>query len=323
MKYNKKARIVKVIEVDGEFVRIMSKEELDEIMNDKGVKFFPKRYSAPKDIYDLYDDGTLTNADITKFNQCIRDKYIMAETNLVVVNKDQTAKAANKLEMGKIMNMISTKADETNTNKIKKVGSQLKKFVDLGLMAETYNDKLQRVEYYINPLYKKPGSRLNVELYGLFRKQLFDAMTVKSKKASDYRKKNTIPSDLVSSNTYRDAIQQEYESQTTTTVGTDKQVKIETLRVLEERKENYKSALDFDCIEDSTQSKKEDKEKVNMINSLENMLDDKEDLELDITTDEITEDIFNMLKRVIAVNFNKKNRADLIEAAQGYIKLTD
>jgi hypothetical protein len=213
----------------GDFLKKISEYELKEIMDKNGVPFFPGVYDAPHDIWDViereeetYPDAKDKNrfgaSDLKRFQQLIRRKNINKQ-NMVVVNKDRIAKAADILEVGEICSITG----------IKEVQRFMAKLKRLNLIAESYNDKLSRVEYYINPCYHKPGSRLGVELYGMFRIYLWEAMTVKVSKYFSIKGKKNIKEGDVTTNTYRNMIEQAYQQQRVSTVKDE-----DAMRIVEE-----------------------------------------------------------------------------------------
>lgn len=212
---------------NGECYKKLDEWKLKEILTENGVPFFPGFYDAPHDIWDVFEaeqandninaKSKLTPTDIRRFQQIIRHKNLN-KANMVVVNKNKVAKAADLLEIGE---MIGVK----ERTELSRFMSKMKR---LELINDSYNDKLDRVEYYINPCFRKPGSRLSVDLYGLFRHYLYKAMTVKENKYSDIQRKikrvngkMVMESVDVTSDSYRDMIEQVYQSQRQTTVDMD------------------------------------------------------------------------------------------------------
>lgn len=230
-----------LINEKGDFLKKISEYELREIMDKNGVPFFPGVYDAPHDIWEIiereeeaYPDAKDKNrfgaADLRKFQQLTRRKNINKQ-NMVVVNKDRVAKAADAMEIGEICGIPGIKEIQRFISKLKR----------LNLINDSYNDKLNRVEYFINPCYHKPGSRINVELYGMFRKYLWEAMTVKESNYSSIKGKKNIKEGDVTTNTYRNMIEQAYQQQRVST-ATDKDamafVNEIKVRVAEDKLEN-------------------------------------------------------------------------------------
>ena len=215
-----------------EYLKKINEFELKEIMDKNGVPFFPGVYDAPHDIWDIIeeeekrypdpkDKNRFTTADLRKFQQLIRRQNINKQ-NMIVVNKDRVSKSADIMEIGEITGIVGTKEVQRFMVKLKR----------LQLIAESYNDKLSRVEYYVNPCYRKPGSRLNVELYGLFRTYLWEAMTVKESKYASIKGKKIVKEGDISTNTYRNMIEQAYQLQRTSTVKDDTSLRfVEEVRV--------------------------------------------------------------------------------------------
>lgn len=201
--------VTMLVNENGEVMGKLNEYQLQEVLNKNGVIFFNGIYEAPHDIWDLVDNEMLTVSQANKFLQLIRRKNLNKE-NLVIVRKRAGQTAADLLEMGEIMGL---KADSTSFRK--ETQRLISLFKRLQLIAESYNDKLDRVEYYINPCFHKPASRLSVELYGLFVDYLFKAMTVHEVTIGQ-KAKNIKEGDL-KTNTYRNAIHQAYLSQRSTT----------------------------------------------------------------------------------------------------------
>lgn len=228
----------------GEYLKKISEYELKEIMDKNGVPFFPGVYDTPHDIWELVEKEELTPAEVRKFQQLTRRQNINKQ-NMIVVNKDKLAKAADLMEIGEICGFVNNDGNIT----VKEVQRFMAKIKRLQLIVESYNDKLNRVEYYVNPCYHKPGSRLNVELYGLFRDYLWGAMTVKESPYASIKGKKDIKEGEISTNTYRNMIEQAYQLQRTSTAKDDSALKIvEEVRVkvaIDKLNDAKKEAEDF------------------------------------------------------------------------------
>nr|OQX98717.1 MAG: hypothetical protein B6I27_02120 [Erwiniaceae bacterium 4572_131] len=313
--YSGKNKIIEcLISEEGQIVKKISEKELDQIITDKGVLFFPGAYESPCNVLDLVDEDKLKAAEAVKFLRLIK-KQNLNKKNMIVVNKRKKARAANKLEIGKISKMERKIGDDKGTIDKKSLNKFVRKLKNLGLIAEIFNEKLNRVEYYVNPLYRKPGSRLSIELYGMFRSQIFKAMTVEDKNAEEYKKKREIDYTISTTNTYRDAIEQAYLYQNQTNDENVDELKEITLEVIATTKNRYENSLKEDEEIEKLFHFDKDKQQEQRLKIIETWLFCEPQLELKIKKEKITQEIFDLIKNALEVYLISQKQQDLLSVS--------
>lgn len=304
----------------GELIREIGTIELGRILEDDSVLFFPGRYEAPYNIMDLVEKEKLKQAEAIKFLTLVR-KENLDKNNMLIVDKQQTYKPANLIEIGKKMGIVRQRGENAGSvdeGETRKLYNKLKK---LEIMIETFNSKLNVTEYFINPLYRKPASRLNVNLYGLFRNSLFRAMTVKSKKEKDVTNVLKHYKELTT-NAYRDAIEFAYQEKRKTTEGNQEEIERVVVEVAKTAIESYHEAMVEDDIiaflNDKDAAQKHQKQYADTVKI---WLKDEVDVELNIEEYELTAEKLEIIKIAIVKYMFLDDRTGLPEESKGYLKL--
>lgn len=184
----------------GEQIRKLSETEMSPILQKCSVPFFAGRPGNPFDIFDL-EGKELTSSEVIKFLRLTR-AINMDKTNRVVANKGKVARSASIEDIGRKAG-FTKKTD--GTVDLKETRAYINKLRKLDLIYESYNDKMDIPEYFVNPLYRRPGQRLHVDLYAMFPDVLFKAMT-KVELTDEAEETREIREKYVTSNMCRDAI---------------------------------------------------------------------------------------------------------------------